>query len=184
MRIIAGEMRGRQLKTVEGMQTRPTSDKVKGAIFSVLGDKVLDARVLDLFAGTGNLAIEALSRGSREAVLVEKSFDAHQVILRNIERMGVSQKTNLLLMDAFKYIRSYPNELFDLIFLDPPYRKELVLQVLMILKEYSYLTPDGVIVAETANDEELSNNTIYPFEIRKTREYGDTKIWYLQRMDV
>lgn len=184
MRIIAGEMRGRQLKAVEGIQTRPTSDKVKGAIFSVLGDKVLDARVLDLFAGTGNLAIEALSRGSREAVLVEKSFDAHQVIRKNLEQVGVSQKTNLLLMDAFKYIHRYPNEVFDLIFLDPPYRKELVLKVLVTLKEYSYLTPDGVIVAETAIDEELNNNTIYPFEIRKTREYGDTKVWYLQRMDV
>lgn len=170
MRIIAGEMRGRQLRAVEGMQTRPTSDKVKGAIFSVLGEKVLDARVLDLFAGTGNLAIEALSRGSREAVLVEKSFEAHQVIRRNLEQIGLSQKTTLHLLDAFKYINRYPNEVFDLIFLDPPYQKELVLKTLMILKEYSYLTPDGVIVAETANHEELSNNNIYPFEIRKTRE--------------
>ena len=183
MRIIAGEMRGRQVKAVEGMQTRPTSDKVKGAIFSVLGDKVLDARVLDLFSGTGNLAIEALSRGSREAVLVEKSFEAHQVILKNLDQIGVSQKTNLFLMDAFKYIDRYPNEVFDLIFLDPPYRKELVLKVLLALKKYSYLTPDGVIVAETANDEELSNDTIYPFEVRKSREYGDTKVWYLQRID-
>ena len=183
MRIIAGEMRGRQVKAVEGMQTRPTSDKVKGAIFSVLGDKVLDARVLDLFAGTGNLAIEALSRGSCEAVLVEKSFEAHQVILKNLDQIGVSQKTNLFLMDAFKYIDRYPNEVFDLIFLDPPYRKELVLKVLLTLKKYSYLTPDGVIVAETADDEELSNDTIYPFEVRKSREYGDTKVWYLQRID-
>ena len=184
MRIIAGEMRGRQLKAVEGTKTRPTSDKVKGAIFSVLGEKVLDARVLDLFAGTGNLAIEALSRGSREAVLVEKSFEAHQVIRKNLEQIGVIHKTKLLLMDAFKYINSYPNETFDLIFLDPPYHKELVLKVLMTFKHYSYLTPDGVIVAETANVEELSDDVIYPFEIRKTGVYGDTKIWYLQRMDV
>lgn len=183
MRIIAGEMRGRQLKAVEGMQTRPTSDKVKGAIFSVLGDKVLDARVLDLFAGTGNLAIEALSRGSSEAVLVEQSFEAHQIIRRNLEQIGLSQKTNLYLLDAFKYINRYPNEVFDLIFLDPPYYKGLVLKVLLILKEYSYLTPTGVIVAETANDENLDGD-IYPFEIRKTRKYGDTKVWYLQRVDV
>jgi 16S rRNA (guanine966-N2)-methyltransferase len=183
MRIIAGEMRGRQLKTVEGMQTRPTSDKVKGAIFNILGDKVLDARVLDLFAGTGNLAIEALSRGSHDAVLVEKSRDAHQVIQKNIEQMGVSHKAKLLLLDAFKYINSYPDEVFDLIFLDPPYREGLVLKVISTLKEYSCLAPDGVIVAETAKDEELDGD-IYPFEIRKTGEYGDTKVWYLQRMDV
>lgn len=182
MRIIAGEMRGRQLKTVEGTQTRPTSDKVKGAIFNVLGDKVLDARVLDLFAGTGNLAIEALSRGSREAVLVEKSFDAHKVIHHNLEKIGVSYKARLLLMDAFKYINRYPSEVFNLIFLDPPYREGLVSKAILTLKEYSYLAPFGVIVAETAKDEEL-NDEIYPFEIRKTGEYGDTKVWYLQRMD-
>jgi len=183
MRIIAGEMRGRQLKTVEGMQTRPTSDKVKGAIFNVLGDKVMDARVLDLFAGTGNLAIEALSRGSRNAVLVEKSLDAHQAIAKNIEQMGVGDKTKLLLMDAFKYIDRYPDEVFDLIFLDPPYREGLVLKVISTLKEHSRLAPNGVIVAETAKDEELDGD-IYPFEIRKTGKYGDTKVWYLQRMDV
>lgn len=183
MRIIAGEMRGRQLKTVEGMQTRPTSDKVKGAIFNVLGDKVLDARVLDLFAGTGNLAIEALSRGSLDAVLIEKSRGAHQVIKQNIEQMGVSHKAKLLQVDAFKYINKCSDEVFDLIFLDPPYREGLVLKVISILKEYSCLAPDGVIVAETAKDEVLDGD-IYPFEIRKTGEYGDTKVWYLQRMDV
>lgn len=183
MRIIAGQMRGRQLKTVEGMQTRPTSDKVKGAIFNVLGDKVLDARVLDLFAGTGNLAIEALSRGSQAAVLVEKSRDAHQVIQKNIEQLGVSHKVKLILLDAFKYITRYPDEVFDLIFLDPPYREGLVLKVISTLKENSYLASDGVIIAETAKDEKLDGD-IYPFEIRKTGEYGDTKVWYLQKMDV
>ncbi|MDR3540868.1 MAG: 16S rRNA (guanine(966)-N(2))-methyltransferase RsmD [Desulfosporosinus sp.] len=184
MRIIAGEMRGRLLKTVEGMQTRPTSDKVKGAIFNVLGDKVLDARVLDLFAGTGNLALEAISRGSREAVLVEKSFDAHRVILKNIEHIGVGDKTKLFLTDAFMYLNRYPDEVFNLIFLDPPYRKGLVTKVISTLKEHpAYLTPTGVIVAETAKDEEL-NSDIYPFEIRKTGVYGDTLVWYLQRTDI
>jgi len=183
MRIIAGEMRGRQLKTVEGMQTRPTSDKVKGAIFNTLGNKVLDAHVLDLFAGTGNLAIEALSRGSRDAVLVEKSRDAHQVIRKNIEQLGVSHKAKLLPMDAFKYINGYSDEEFDLIFLDPPYREGLVLKALLTIKEHACLALNGVIVAETAKDEQLDGD-IYPFEIRKTGEYGDTKVWYLQRMDV
>jgi len=183
MRIIAGEMRGRQLTTVVGMQTRPTSDKVKGAIFNVIGEKVLNARVLDLFAGTGNLAIEALSRGSREAVLVEKSLDAHQVIRKNLEQIGVSHQAKLLLMDAFVYLQRNPHEVFDLIFLDPPYRRELVPKVISALSEHSYLTPDGVIIVETAKEEKL-NVDIYPFEIRKTGKYGDTLVWYLQRNDV
>ncbi|MBP1760291.1 MAG: methyltransferase, RsmD family [Firmicutes bacterium] len=183
MRIIAGELRGRQLKTVEGLNTRPTSDKVKGAIFNVLGNKIINSRVLDLFAGTGNLAIEALSRGSHEVVLVEKNFDAFQIIRRNLEQLGVSQKSKPFLMDAFKFIHKYPDEVFNLIFLDPPYRQGLITKVLLTLKECSYLTPDGVIIAETAKDEELTDD-IYPFEVRKTGEYGDTKVWYLQRMDV
>lgn len=183
MRIIAGEMRGRKLKTVEGWQTRPTSDKVKGAIFNILGDKVLDARVLDLFSGTGNLALEALSRGSQDAVLVEMSREAYQVIRKNIEQMGVNHKVKLLLLDAFQYINRYPDEVFDLVFLDPPYRGGLVLKAISRLREHDCLAPDGVIIAETAKDEEIDGD-IHPFEIRKTGEYGDTKVWYLQRVDV
>ena len=183
MRIIAGEMRGRKLKTVEGMLTRPTSDKVKGAIFNILGDKVLEARVLDLFAGTGNLAFEALSRGSHDAVLVELSREAHQVIRKNIEQMGMGHKTKLLQLDAFQYINRYPDEVFDLIFLDPPYRGGLVVKAISTFKEHACLAPDGVIIAETAKDEEIEGD-LYPFEIRKTGEYGDTKVWYLQRINV
>ncbi|HEY8909213.1 MAG TPA: 16S rRNA (guanine(966)-N(2))-methyltransferase RsmD [Desulfosporosinus sp.] len=183
MRIIAGEMRGRQLTAVVGMQTRPTSDKVKGAIFNVIGDKVRDARVLDLFAGTGNLAIEALSRGAREAVLVEKSRTAHLVIRRNLEQIGVGHQAKLLMMDAFLYLKRYPDEVFDLIFLDPPYHRELVPEALATLSQQSYLTPSGVIIAETSKDEELNVDSL-PFEIRKTGKYGDTLVWYLQRLDV
>lgn len=183
MRIIAGEMRGRILKTVEGTQTRPTSDKVKGAIFNVLGDRVKEARVLDLFTGTGNLAFEALSRGASDAVLVEKGHSAHKVVRENIERLGLGLKTKVLLMDAFKYLDSCPEEVFNLIFLDPPYHKDLVSKSLLILSSRSYLAPNGVIVAETAKDEQL-NAEMFPFEIRKTSLYGDTKVWYIQRMDV
>jgi 16S rRNA (guanine966-N2)-methyltransferase len=183
MRIIAGEMRGRTLKAVDGLQTRPTSDKVKGAIFNVLGDRIYDAQVLDLFSGTGNLALEALSRGAREAVLVEKAHNAHKVVRENIDRLQLDHRTKVLLMDAFNYLESYSEEVFDLIFLDPPYHKDLVSKSLVILGSRSYLTPNGVIVAETAKDEQL-NVEMLPFEIRKISLYGDTKVWYIQRLDV
>ena len=182
MRIIAGELRGRILKTVAGMQTRPTADKVKGAIFNVLGDKVKDAQVLDLFTGTGNLAFEALSRGAGAAVLVDKGYSAYKVARENSDRLGLEQKTKILQMDAFKYLDDNPDEVFDLIFLDPPYHYDLVSQTLKILHNQTHLTPDGVIIAETAKDEQLTE--VDPFEIRKISLYGDTKIWYLQRMDV
>ncbi|WP_407307596.1 16S rRNA (guanine(966)-N(2))-methyltransferase RsmD [Desulfosporosinus sp. SB140] len=183
MRIIAGEMRGRILKAVEGTQTRPTSDKVKGAMFNVLGDRVKDARVLDLFSGTGNLAFEALSRGASEAVLVEKGHSAFKVVRENIEHLGLGYKAKIVLMDAFKFLDSYRDGVFNLIFLDPPYHQELVAKSLSILSERPYLAPNGVIVAETAKDDQLSAE-MFSFEIRKTSLYGDTKVWYLQRMDV
>ncbi|AFM42547.1 RNA methyltransferase, RsmD family [Desulfosporosinus acidiphilus SJ4] len=186
MRIIAGEMRGRILKAVEGMMTRPTSDKVKGAIFNVLGDRVQDARVLDLFSGTGNLAFEALSRGAREAVLVEKSHNAHNVIRENMDRLGIGSKTKVLLVDAFKYLENNPDEVFNLIFLDPPYHKDLAAKSLAVLSCSSNLETNGVIIAETAKDEQLdvTDNTSHPLEVRKISLYGDTKVWYIQRMDI
>ena len=178
MRIIAGEMRGRRIKAVSGMDTRPTADKVKGAIFNVLREKVIDARVLDLFAGTGNLAIEALSRGAKEVILVEKAYSAQKVIQENLENIGHAQ-AQLIGMDAFEYLKQNPDQPFDLIFLDPPYRRGLVDKALYILSQPCRLTQSGVVVAETASDEGLQ--VFEPFEIRKTSEYGDTKIWYIQR---
>lgn len=178
MRIIAGEMRGRRLKTVSGMDTRPTADKVKGAIFNVLQKKIEGARVLDLFAGTGNLAIEALSRGAKEVILVEKAYSAQKVIQENLIMIGEAQ-AKLFKMDAFEFLKRYPDERFDLIFLDPPYRQELVSKTLSVLSKPCRLTLSGVIVAEMSSEEELE--IFEPFEIRKTSEYGDTKIWYIQR---
>ncbi|MDD2233438.1 MAG: 16S rRNA (guanine(966)-N(2))-methyltransferase RsmD [Desulfitobacteriaceae bacterium] len=179
MRIIAGIRRGRNLKTVEGLSTRPTSDKVKGAIFNVLRDKVIDSKVLDLFAGTGSLAIEALSRGAAEAVLVEESPAALKIIMENLKIAGLLERTKLRPQEALRFLASN-QEVFDLIFLDPPYQKGLIEQVLLILANPCRLSPNGVIVAETSKDEEIDVES-YPFEVRKVSKYGDTKVWYLQK---
>lgn len=181
MRIIGGELRGRRLKTVDGRLTRPTADKVKGAIFNVLRDKPAGAVVLDLFAGTGNLALEALSRGAAEAVLVERSLTAAKVIEKNIYLAKMQDKARLLRMDALTYLKQHKDLAFDVIFLDPPYRQDLVDRALEELGKPCRLHPNGVIVAETARDETIAASE--PFEIRKTGLYGDTKIWYLQRTD-
>jgi 16S rRNA (guanine966-N2)-methyltransferase len=178
MRVIAGKYRGYRLKAVPGMETRPTADKIKGAIFNVLREKIENARVLDLFSGTGNLAIEALSRGAKDAVLVEKSRYAQEVIRTNIENIGV-EHAKLITMDAFDYLDRSKEEVFDIIFLDPPYHKALVDKALLRLAEPCRLTNSGVIIVETAKDELLPY--VIPFEVRKTGEYGDTKIWYIQR---
>lgn len=179
MRIITGKYRGHRLKSVPGDLTRPTSDKIKGAIFNVLQDKVENARVLDLFAGTGNLSFESISRGAREAVLVEKNRIAQKVIRENMAKLGVKE-VQLVPTDAFSYLGRMQDDVFDLIFLDPPYHKGLVEKCLNYLAAPCRLSYNGVIVAETASDEMIPE--IQPFEIRKTGEYGDTKIWYLQRI--
>jgi 16S rRNA (guanine966-N2)-methyltransferase len=164
------------------MGTRPTSDKVKGAIFNILGDKVINASVLDLFAGTGNLSWEALSRGAVRAVLVEKNFTAVETIRDNMELLGAQTKARLFKMDAIAFLQQNPTEKFNLIFLDPPYHQGLVSEVVVYLRSKQLLQPNGVIIAETASDEEI-NGELFPFEVMITREYGDTKLWFLQRYE-
>lgn len=181
MRIIAGDWKGRRLKAVEGMKTRPTSDKVKGAIFNILGNKTADAKVLDLFAGTGGLALEALSRGAASAVLVEKSHSAWEIINENIAMVGAQDRIRLLKMDGFQFLKQ-SSEKYDLIFLDPPYHQGIIPKVIIELDHYQLLNRNGVIIVETAADEEIDKN-LFPFEIMITKQYGDTKLWFLQETE-
>ncbi|MCM1567582.1 MAG: 16S rRNA (guanine(966)-N(2))-methyltransferase RsmD [Dehalobacter sp.] len=182
MRIISGQWKGRNLKTVKGMNTRPTSDKVKGAIFNILAGKVMNARVLDLFAGTGNLSFEALSRGGRHAVLVEKDTSALETIRKNAEILGAVPRTSILRMDAMNFFKQAVQERFDLIFLDPPYRQGLADMALAYLQTQPLLNPGGVIIIETSSDETV-DDAIDPLEIRLIREYGDTRLWFIQNKE-
>ncbi len=181
MRIIAGDWKGRRLKAVEGMKTRPTSDKIKGAIFNILGNKIAEAKVLDLFAGTGSLALEALSRGAAGAVLVEKSHTAWEIINENIARLGAQDRTRLFKMDAFLFLKQN-SEKCDLIFLDPPYHQGIIPKVILELNHHQLLNRNGVIIVETAADEKVNEN-IFPFEVIITKQYGDTKLWFLQETE-
>ena len=128
MRVITGSARGRRLKELEGLETRPTTGKVKEALFSVIQFDIEGRRVLDLFAGTGQLGIEALSRGAECAVFVERRRDALQVIRENLEACGMTDKARVVNGDAMSYLKS--GEKFDLIFLDPPYASGLLEQSL------------------------------------------------------
>ncbi|HBC98117.1 MAG TPA: 16S rRNA (guanine(966)-N(2))-methyltransferase RsmD [Clostridium sp.] len=182
MRIISGNWKGHRVKTVKGLLTRPTSAKVKEAIFNILGSKVKNAKVLDLFAGTGNLSWEALSRGADAAVLVEKSNRAWEIAKENLDTLGFEDRSKVLKMDVLSFLHQNRREIFDLIFLDPPYHQGLVNRVLSILKNNSLLEPNGVIIIETASDEKILED-IFPLEIMISKEYGDTKIWFLQEAE-
>ncbi|WP_261379637.1 16S rRNA (guanine(966)-N(2))-methyltransferase RsmD [Streptococcus sp. sy004] len=174
MRVVAGEFGGRPLKTLSGQTTRPTTDKVKGAMFNMIGPYFDGGRVLDLFAGSGGLAIEAISRGMTKAVLVEKDRKAQQIIEANIQMTKRQAAFQLLKMDANQALSQLTGQ-FDLVLLDPPYAKEEIVKQVTLLEEKGLLTEEVMIVCETdkavALPEEFSQ-----FGIWKQKIYGISKV--------
>ena len=171
MRIIAGEMRSRKLKAPEGMDTRPTAERVKEALFSILGSRVYGARVLDLYGGSGALALEAVSRGADSAVVCDLSAKACAVIQENIDTLGCGEKVRLLRMKDTAALSALQkkSDAFDLIFLDPPYRLSTV-PVCQMIVEYNLLKPDGTIVVE--HGRETPPDILPPLTLTDHREYG------------
>lgn len=170
MRIVSGLYGGRPLKTLEGPTTRPTSDKVRGAIFNMIGPYFQGGRVLDLYAGSGGLAIEAVSRGMIQAVLVEKERRAQNIIEANISMTQESEKFQLLKMDAQQAF-SKLNGQFDLIFLDPPYAKETIVKDIEMLDSLGLLSQDVMVVCETDKTVELPEE-VASLGIWKQKYYG------------
>jgi 16S rRNA (guanine966-N2)-methyltransferase len=176
-RITGGTWKGRRIHTLPGLATRPTSAMAKEALFSVLGARVAGASVLDLFAGTGGVAWEALSRGAAQAALVEKSGGAARVLRANRDLLGADAK--IYQTDTFAFLaRAAGRERFDFIFLDPPYRQKLARQTLDLLKTISLLQYKGVVVAETETEETL--DSCPPLELRDVKRYGGAKLWFFQ----
>ena len=174
LRVVAGDFGGRPLKTLEGKTTRPTTDKVKGAIFNMIGPFFDGGRVLDLFSGSGSLAIEAISRGMSSAVLVEKDRRAQAVIQENIKMTKSEEQFQLLKMDAARALTQLTGQ-FDLVLLDPPYAKEQIVANITQLEEQGLLSEEVMLVCETDKGvdlpEEVSN-----FGILKQKTYGISKV--------
>ncbi len=147
MRVITGKARGVQLKTPQGMQTRPTADRVKEALFSIIQFDLPGARVLDLFAGTGQLGIEALSRDAKEAVFVDEREDACALVRENLKRTRLEGQGRVLHSDYQAYL-SRCRERFDIIFLDPPYAEVFLENALKRITEIDILQSNGIIVTE------------------------------------
>lgn len=174
MRIVSGEFGGRPLKTLEGKTTRPTSDKVRGAIFNMIGPYFKGGRVLDLFAGSGGLSIEAISRGMSEAVLVERDRKAQAIIQANIEMTKASQQFTLLKMDA-EHAFDHLSGQFDVVFLDPPYAKETIVANIEALVEKNLLSDEVMIVCETDRSVALPEEIAW-LGIWKEKQYGISKV--------
>ncbi|AGM98322.1 16S rRNA (guanine(966)-N(2))-methyltransferase RsmD [Streptococcus iniae] len=174
MRIVSGEFGGRPLKTLPGKTTRPTSDKVRGAMFNMIGPYFQGGRVLDLFAGSGGLAIEAVSRGISEAVLVERDRSAQAIIQENIKMTKSENQFKLLKMEANKAIGQLSHP-FDLIFLDPPYAKEEIVATIEALDQKGLFTDDIMVVCETDKQVQLPEE-IASVGIWKEKVYGISKV--------
>lgn len=176
MRIIAGEKRSRKLLAPEGTDTRPTGDRVKEALFSILGPRLNNARVLDLYAGSGALSLEALSRGAAEAVLVDQAPKACSVIRQNIDALDYANRARLMKMSdqAALGLLEKSGEKFDLIFLDPPYKMDMTRTVERLIS--GLLEEDGLIVVEHAK--ETPPRTPDNAKIKDHREYGITGLTF------
>jgi 16S rRNA (guanine966-N2)-methyltransferase len=175
MRVIAGAFRGRRLHTPKGDKIRPTIDKVREAIFNIVASEVPDAKVLDLFAGTGAMGLEALSRGAAECVFVDQSDEAVRLIRENAALCGAQDKVRIIreaIPSAIRRLAS-KNELFDLIFMDPPYGQGHIEKSLGVLETVA--GPDALVIAEShVKDETPTRLTVWSKD--RERRYGDTLI--------
>ncbi|MGL4307272.1 16S rRNA (guanine(966)-N(2))-methyltransferase RsmD [Cetobacterium sp. SF1] len=173
MRIIAGEAKGKTIKCRKGLDTRPTLDSVKESLFSIIAPYVPEARVLDLFSGTGNLALESLSRGAKRAVMIEKDADALKIIIENINNLGYEGKSRAYKNDVLRAvdILGRKGEKFDLVFMDPPYKLELCEKVMEKIQENGLLAEGGLIICEHHVFEELKD-VVGEFKKADERKYG------------
>ncbi len=185
MRVTAGKFGGRVLKGPSDALIRPTSDKVRQAVFNVLSHRdfgfpfsMEGARIVDLFAGTGAFGIEALSRGARYCLFVEDAASSRALIRENIEALGLTGVSKIWRRDATALGALDTLSPFDLAFLDPPYRKDLMGPALSSLRDGGWLNSPALVIAETAEDEILPSTECYT--VLDERAYGDTKVAYLR----
>lgn len=177
MRVITGSARGRKLAAPEGIHTRPTSDMTKEAMFSIIQFEVEQAQVLDLFAGSGQLGIEALSRGAKRAVFIDNSREAQAVILDNLRSTNLLAFARVAQMEAEAFLRTTKDQ-FDIVFLDPPYQKGIPEEVLPLIAEH--VAPGGIILCETERREVLPD-AAGEFTRKKEYCYGKAKVTTYRR---
>jgi len=186
MRVIGGRLRGRQLAAPKSKAIRPTADRLRESLFNILvhnfGDPITGARVLDLFAGTGALGIEALSRGAAFALLVEETAEARALLRENVTALGLGGVTRIFRRDATRLGPAHPLPPFSLAFFDPPYGQRLAAAALASARNGAWLTPDAIIVVEEAAAEKFTAPEGYT-EIDR-RRYDDSEFIFLRPHNV
>lgn len=179
MRVITGQAKGKKLKAPKGLTTRPTTDRVKEALFNILNLYIEDSQVLDLFAGSGSIGIEALSRGAKKSFFVDKSSEAIKCINDNLHHTNLISKAEVYRNDVFNalLLLGRKKEKFDIIFIDPPYLQGFEINVLEKIKEYSLLYHDGIIIIEISK-KDIIPEIITDFYCERSENYGDTTLLF------
>lgn len=173
MRVISGSARGLKLSSPDGLYTRPTTDRVKESIFNIIQTYIPCNNVLDLFAGSGALGIEALSRSSSRCTFVENNLQSFSTVKANIKKARLTEKAELVMKDAFDFLNSCTKK-FDIIFLDPPYNMGLLKKSFDYIYKQNILSENGIIVVETEFNGEIPENN--NFECVKNAKYGKTLV--------
>ncbi|WP_250278392.1 16S rRNA (guanine(966)-N(2))-methyltransferase RsmD [[Clostridium] colinum] len=180
MRVISGSARGLKLKSPQGLNTRPTTDRIKESLFNIIAPYLYDCSFLDLFSGSGAIGIEALSRGAKDASFVDSDKDSINLIKQNISLAKFEKKSTIYNLTALDAINKFSinNKKFDIIFLDPPYDKGLLLPVLKKIEDNEILKNDGFIICEQhINEPEIILQKLYTYRIK---EYKTTKMVFLE----
>lgn len=180
MRIISGSRKGKKLKTLSGITTRPTAERIKQGIFNILQFEISEKYVLDLFAGSGQMGLECISRGAKRCIFVENDKDALKIVTDNVKACNFEGFSDIIKKDAVDFLKNYRGEPFSLVFLDPPYASDLGDKVLNILSERKLLTDDCIVVYEC--DISTSPKEKYKdFILDDLRIYTRTKIAFYRK---
>lgn len=182
MRVIAGSARRLKLVTPKGMDTRPTGDKIKETLFNILSPLLYDVNFLDLFAGSGGIGIEALSRGAKSCTFIEKDKEAIACIRQNIETTHFTDRTSVYPYDVLTSLHTlHPKEKYDIVFMDPPYRLGLDEAVLKILSSSPLIDKDTLIIVESPVANDFSYTDSLGFDVTRIKEYKNNKHVFLKR---
>ena len=180
MRIITGKARGVKLDTLDGLDTRPTSERTKEAVFSMLQFDIANSTVLDLFSGSGQMGLEALSRGASRAYMIDASRRACEIIKKNVEKSRLKDGADVVCEDSISFLKRYKGEKLDIVFLDPPYATDLIDKALRILYENDLLNPECYIVCESDRFDILGLENSSKYDIIKTMKHGIAHITVLR----
>lgn len=182
LRVISGEAKGRRLKTPGGDDIRPTSDRTKETLFQIIGHEVLDARVLDLFAGTGNLGIEALSRGARQVLFVDAAKGAVAIIRENLSLVNFDHRAEVWQEDIFSALTRLKRigKRFDLVFSDPPYSRQLAERPLHLLAHGGLVDENGLVIVEHHRRDQLPHH-VATLRMSDERRFGDTVVTFFRK---